>query len=119
MDAHFHDWAGRVLLSVWPIKATNTFLILHNGQLLDWLPDLQGRKLLTLCWRSVSESGREGTAFSIAYKASQYVISQSVRRLAMQRNHDVKQHIVDAPLTLILPRVYLHYGTIHFGIVYD
>jgi len=72
-----------------------------------------------LCWRSVSESGREQIDFSFTYNGSLYVIYASLRPIATQSNHDTKPNIVDAPLTLILPRAYPQYGTIHFGIIYQ
>jgi hypothetical protein len=71
-----------------------------------------------LCWRWVSESGRERMEFSDAYKGSLYVVYESLRPIAMQSNQDAKPIIVDPPLILILPRAYPQYGNIHFGIVY-
>jgi hypothetical protein len=72
-----------------------------------------------ICWLSVLESGRERNDFSFAYNGCRSVIYESLRPIAMQSNHDAKPNIVDAPLTLILPRAYSHYGTIHFRIVYQ
>jgi hypothetical protein len=57
--------------------------------------------------------------FSFASNGSQYVIYGSLRPIAMQSNDDAKPNIVEAPLTVILQRAYLQYGTIHFGIVYQ
>jgi len=119
MDAGFHDRAGSVLLSFWPIQEANTLSMHQDGQVSDYLPDLQEQKSLTLCWRSVSVSGRERIHFSFAYKGSLYVIYASLRPIAMQSNHDAEPNIVDAPLTLILTRAYPQYRTIHFGIEYQ
>jgi hypothetical protein len=52
----------------------NTFVRHYHDQVSDQLPDLQDQKLLTLCWRSFSESGRERVASCVADKDSLSVI---------------------------------------------
>ena len=91
----------------------------QNGQVTAELPDLNNKKLFTLCWRVVSESGRDSIAFSFAFKGSLYVIYEFLWPIAMQSNHDAKPNIGDAPLALILPQAYVQYRTIQFGIVYQ
>jgi hypothetical protein len=56
--------------------------------------------------------------FSFASNGSQFVIYGSLQPIAMQSNDGAKPNIVEALLTVILPRAYLQYGTIHFGLVY-
>jgi len=41
MDAHFHDGAGSMSLSLFPITAANTLIMYHNNQIAFELPDLQ------------------------------------------------------------------------------
>jgi hypothetical protein len=52
IDANFHDTAGRVLLSVLPIKAgKNTFMTEYSLSEV-WFPTMQDQKLLMLHWHS-------------------------------------------------------------------
>jgi hypothetical protein len=118
-DANFRDRAGSLLLALWPIMPANTLSMHQDCQVSDYLPDLKDQKSWTLCGHSVSDSGREHIDFAFANTASLYIIYASLRPISMQRNHDGKPNIVDAPLTFILPHAYLQYGTIHFGRVYQ
>jgi len=71
IDAHFHDRARRVLLSVLPIKAAkNSFMTDYNLSEV-WFPKTHDHKSWTLRWRSLSSWGREGIAICFAYKGSQ------------------------------------------------
>jgi hypothetical protein len=63
--------------------------------------------------------GRERINFSFAYIGSLNIVYESLGRIAMQINHDAKPNIMDTPLSLILPRAYPQYGTVHFDIVYQ
>jgi len=102
VDAHFHDGAGNVALSLLPIKAANTLNMHSNDQIACELPDLQDQKSLTLRWHSFSELGRERVALSFAWKASQYHIYESPQPIATQITNDARPKIVDPPLTIIL-----------------
>jgi len=52
VDTHFHDGAGRVLLSVSPIQeGKNSFVTDYNLSEV-WFPRTHDQKLFTLCWRS-------------------------------------------------------------------
>jgi len=53
VDAHFHDGAGRVLLSVLPIKASKNAFMTKYDLSEVWFPRTHDQKLLTLRWRSV------------------------------------------------------------------
>jgi len=62
-----------VSLSVCLMKAA-TRLVMHNSeQITAQIPDLHYQISLTLCWRSISEHGRNCAAFCFAYKGCQYV----------------------------------------------
>ena len=89
------------LMAFWLIKAANTFNTHYNDQVYDQLPDLQDQKSLRLCWRSVSELGRECAAFSFSNKGSLDVSYECLRPIAMLIHHDVSPNIVDALLTHI------------------
>jgi hypothetical protein len=52
VDAHFHDRAGRVLLSGLPIKAANESCMTDYNLSEMWFPRTHDQKSLTLCWRS-------------------------------------------------------------------
>jgi len=101
VDAHCHDGAGNVALSLFPTKAANTLIMHSNDQIAPELPDLQDQELLTLRWRSYWEWGRERVALSFAYKSSQYHIYEWPQPMATQINNDARLKIAEAPLTLI------------------
>jgi len=63
--------------------------------------------------------GQGAYDFSCAYHGGLYDIFKSLQPVAMQSNYDAKPNIVDAAMTLILPRVYPQYGIIQFSIVYQ
>jgi len=71
IDAHFHDGAGRVLLSVLPIKAAKNSVVANYNLSELWLPRTHDNKSLTFHWRSFSWWGREGIAICFAYKGGQ------------------------------------------------
>jgi len=52
VDAHFHHGAGRVLLSVLPIKAARKPFVTDYNLLEVWFPKTHDQKSLTLRWRS-------------------------------------------------------------------
>jgi len=54
VHAHFHDGAGRVLLSVLPIKAAKDPFITDYNLSEVWFPRTHDHKSLTLSWRSLS-----------------------------------------------------------------
>jgi len=118
IDAHFHDRARSVSLSVLPLKEANTLIMYNNDQVTFQLPDLQDQKLLTLCRRSFSEWGREGVTLSFAHTGNLYLIYDYLQPIATQITQDATPKIVDTPLTLILPRAYLQFAIIWFGILY-
>jgi len=101
IDAHFHDGARRVLLSVFPIKAAkNSFMTDYNLSEV-WFPRTQDQKLLTLHWRSFSWWGREGIAVCLAYKGGQKLRCDWLQLIGGVIAQDAWPYIVDAPLTLI------------------
>ena len=101
VDAHFHDGAGNMALSLFRIKAAKTLIMHTNYQITSELPYLQDQKSLTLRWCSYSEWRREHVALSFSLKASQYHIYEWPQLIAMQITNDARPKIVDAPLTLI------------------
>jgi len=102
VDAHFHDRAGRVLLSVLPIKAArNSFMTDYNLSEV-WFPRTHDERLLTLRWRSFSWWGREGIANCFAYKGSQKFLYDWLQHIGGVIAQDTWPKIVDALLTLIL-----------------
>ena len=84
-----------------PRKAANTIIMHHSEQVCYYLPDLQVQKLMTLCWRSFSQWGRENVALSFAYKGGQYLIYEFLQPIGTQITRDASPLIIDAPLTLI------------------
>jgi len=52
VDTHFHDWAGRVLVSVLPIKAAKNSFVTDYNLAEVWFPRTHDQKLLTLRWCS-------------------------------------------------------------------
>jgi len=74
VDAHFHDGAGRELLSVLPIKAGKNTFMTEDNLLEVWFPRIHDQISLTLRWRSFSWWGREGIAICFAYKARQKLL---------------------------------------------
>jgi hypothetical protein len=101
VDAHFHDRAGRVLLSVLPIKAArNSFMTDYNLSEV-WFPRTDNQKSLTLHWRSFSWWCREGIANCFAYKGSQKFLYDWLKSIGDVISQDTWRKIVDAPLTLI------------------
>ena len=109
VDAHFHDGAGSVSLSLLSIKAANSLIMYSNDQMVFELPDLQDQNSITLCWRSLSEWGRECVAPTFAYAAIQYLIYEWLQPIATQITHDARPKIIDAALILIMPWAYPQY----------
>jgi len=70
VDAHFHDGAGRVLQSVWPITAANNAFMTDYNISEKWFPRTHDQPSLTLRWRSFSWWGREGIAICFPIKAA-------------------------------------------------
>jgi len=60
-------------LSLWSIKAADTFVMDNGEQIASQLTYLEDQKSLTLCWRSLSECGCYRVALSFAYEGWQYV----------------------------------------------
>jgi len=71
VDAHLHDGAGSVFLTLLPIKDANTLIMCIHYQVAFLLPDLQDQKSLMLRWRSFSRWGRERVAFFFPYTGCQ------------------------------------------------
>ena len=101
VDAHSHDGAGHVDLSLFPIKAANTLITNSNNQIASELPESQEQESLMLRWHTYSEWGRECVALSVAWKASQYHIYEWPQPIATQISNDARPNIIDTPLTLI------------------
>jgi len=118
VDAHFHNGAGRVLLSVLPIKAAkNPFMTNYNLSEV-WFPRTHDQKSLTLHWRSFSWWGREGIAICFAYKGGQKFFCDWLQPIGDVIFQDAWPKIVDAPLKLILPWLYPQYAIMYFGTVH-
>jgi len=118
VDTHFRDGAGRVLLSVLPIKAgENSFMTEYNLSEV-WLPRTHDQKSLTLRWRSFSWWGMQGIAVCFAYKCDQKLLCDWIQPIGGVISQDAWTKIVDAPLTLILPWLYPQYAIIHFGTIH-
>jgi len=118
VDAHFHDGAGRVLLSVLPIKgAKNSFMTEYYLSEV-WFPRTHEQKSLMLRWRSSPWWGREGIAVPFAYKGGLEFLCDWLQPIGGVISQDAWPNIVDAQLTLILPWLYPQYAIIHFGTVH-
>jgi len=118
VDADFHDGAGRVLLSVLPIKAAkNSFVTQYNLSEV-WFPRTHDQKLLTLRWHSFSWWGREGITVCFAYKGGKEFLSDWLQPIGGVISPDAWPKIVYAPLMVILPQLYPQYAIIHFGTVH-
>jgi len=115
VDAHLHDGAWSMLLSLVHIRSANTLIMYHINQTTFKIRDYHNQNSLALQWCSFSESGRERVAFSFTYKASQHHVYEWLQPIT---TNDARPKIVDAHLTLILPCTYPQYCIIQFGIVY-
>jgi len=109
LEAHSHEGVWSILLSFFHIKAANTLIIYRNDHIAFELPDLHNQKSLMLCWRSISEWGREREARSFADQASQYHMWEWSLPIATHITNDARPNMVDGPLMLILPWVYPQY----------
>jgi hypothetical protein len=98
---HFHDGAGRVLQSVFPIKAGKNFFISCYNLSELWFPRRHDQKLLVLRWCTFSWRGREGIATCFAYKGWQKLLYDWVQPIRGVISQDARTKIVDSPLTLI------------------
>jgi hypothetical protein len=103
VDAHIHDGAGRVLLSVIPIKAAKNSVVTDYNLSEVWLPRTYDHKSLTLRWCSFAWWGREGIAICFAYKGGQELLCDWLQRIGGVISQDAWPKIVYALLTLILP----------------
>ena len=88
-----------------------------NDQVTFQLPDLQDQKLVSLCWCSFSQWGREGVASSSTYKDDQYVIIECPQPMAAQSTEDVIWKIIHGPLMLIMLLAYPQCVIIEFCMV--
>jgi len=118
VKAQFHDGAGRMWLSLLPIEAAYTPFITGCNQSPLTLPKMQDPQLLTLCWCSFWEWGREHVAHPFAFKGGHSIISEWPQPIATQIMQDAKPKIVATLLTFILPGAYLQYVIISFGILH-
>jgi len=118
VDAHFHNGAGSVLISLLSIKAANTLFLSICSLLPPRLPQIHDQESLTLRWRSFSWWGRVGFTFYFVYKGSKYFVYDYLQPIAHKITQDTGPRIIDAPLTLILPQVYPQYAIIWFGVVH-
>jgi hypothetical protein len=116
IDAHFHDGARSVLLSVFAIKPVNTSFITIWNLSLHRKPKIDDQESFTLRWRSFSSLGRERFTVAFAYKGSENCVYGYLQPIAHNITQDTWPRVVDAPLTLILPWVYPQYPIIWFGV---
>ena len=101
IDAHFHDGAGSVSLSVLPIKDGNTSIMCNNYQITFLLPNLQDQELLTLHRRSFSRWDTECLASFFAYNGCQYCCYVYSLQNYFLITRLTRPRIVDALLTVI------------------
>jgi len=101
IDAHFHDRAGRVLLSDLPIKAARNSFITDYNLSEVWFPRTDDPKTLPLRWRSFSWWGREGIGNCFAYKGSQKFLYDLLQLIGGVISQDTWLKLVDATLMLI------------------
>jgi len=80
-----------------------TLIMCSKDQITFELSNLQDQHSLTLCWRLLSEGGRECVTLTFAYKASQYLIDVWPQQITTQITDDARPTIVKAPLEYILP----------------
>jgi len=118
VDAHFHDGAGRVLLSVLPIKAAKNSVVTNYNLSEVWLPRTHDNTSLMLRWCSFSWWGREGIAICVAYKGGQELLCDWLQPSGGVISKNVWPKIVNAPLMLILPWLYPQYAIIYFRTVH-
>jgi len=116
VDAHFQDRAGTNSLSLIPIMAATTLFMTICNLSPPRLPKIHDQESLTLHWYSFSRWGTECFTFSFAYKGSQYFVYDYLKPITPQITQDTWPRIVDARLTLILPRVYSQYAISSFGV---
>jgi len=96
VDAHFHDGAGRVLLSVLPIKAAKHSIVTNYNLSEVWLPWTHGNKSLTLCWRSVDIHFHDGaervllSVLPIKVAKNSFVTDYNLAEVWFPRMHDQK-----------------------------
>jgi len=120
----------------WSWTERQRFLVLHLGQS-KWrmITDIYQLEVGSLC-RSISKwcsrdslmdnhnlihfRGCNWVILSVlAYKTGQNFVYRLWRPHRTLINHDARQKVVDAPLTLILPWAYPQYAIIHFRIEYQ
>jgi len=118
VDAHFHERARSMSLSLFTIKVANTLIIYTNDHIAFDIPNFQDQKLLTRDWRSISEWGREREANSFCYKTCQYCRYEWSQPIAKQITKNARPKITDTPSTLILPCAYPQYVIIYIGVIY-
>ena len=108
VDAHIHDGAGRVLLSVWPIKAANnSFMTEYNLSEL-WFPRTNQQKSLTFRWRSFSWWGREGVAICFAYKGGQEFLCDWLQPIVAVISQDTWPKIIDTHFPMAVSTICNH-----------
>jgi len=92
VEASFHDGAGRVLLSVLPIKAAKSWFMTDYNVLEVWFPRTHDQKSLILRWCSFSRWGMEGIAICFAYKGvrNYFVTDYKLSEVWFPRSHDQK-----------------------------
>jgi hypothetical protein len=118
VDAHSPDGAGNVSLSVLPIKEANTLFITICNLSLHRKPKIHDHESLTPHRRSFSWWGGECFTVSCAYKGRENCVYDYIQPIAPKITQDTWPEIMDAPLTLILPRVYPQYAIIWFRVVH-
>jgi len=118
VDTQFHDGAGSISLSTLPIKTPNTLFMTICNLLPLRLPKIYDQESLALCWCSFSWWGREHFTFSFAHTCSEYFINDYLKPIAHKITQDTWPRMFDHPVTLTLPRVYVRYAIIWFGLVH-
>jgi len=117
IDAQFQDGLGSMFLSLLHIKAANTSFMTICTLWPPRSPKIYDQESLTLHWPSFSCWGREPFTVSFAYQGSEYFVYDYLQPIAHKITQDTWPTISDAPLPLILRRVYPQYAITWFRVV--
>jgi hypothetical protein len=78
VDTQLHNWVGRELQSVLPIKELKNSFMIECNILAVWVPGTHKQQLLTLWWCSFSRWGKEGVVLTLQLKAVMVLESTKV-----------------------------------------
>jgi len=81
LDGHFQDGAGRILQSVLPVKVAKNSFMTDCNQSAVRFPKTHDQQLFTLCWCSLSRSGRECVIKTMPIKVDNTSIMYNNKRI--------------------------------------